>query len=86
MFYDPRPRPAIATFFGLISLVWALIMLGWVGVVVALAVLIGAGSWLGGPVIGVVGTAIGGIIAVYCIASSLLSFVLALGRLAHPPW
>ena len=76
MFYDPRPRPVIATFFGLISLVWALVMLGWVGVVVALAVLIGAGSWLGGPILGVLGTAIGGIIAIYCILSSLLSFVL----------
>jgi len=73
---DPRPRPAIATFFGLVSLLWAVVMLGWVLVVVGFAALIGAGSWLGGPVVGFVGTAVGLIIAVYCILSSLLSFLL----------
>ena len=76
IYQAPGQRPPLATFFGWTSLVWALFMLGWVLVVVALAALIGAGSWLGGPIAGVVGTAIGGVIALYCILSSLLSFLL----------
>ena len=73
---DHGPRPAIATFFGITSFVWALILLGWVLLVIAVAAVIGVGSWLGGPVIGAVGTAVGGLIALYCVLSSLLSFVL----------
>lgn len=76
LYQNTGPRPAVATFFGLVSLLWALVMLGWVSVVVAFALLIGVGSWLGGPVIGVVGTAIGAMIALYCVVSSLMSFVL----------
>ena len=76
MYQNFGQRPAIATFFGLTSLLWAIFMLGWVFVVVVFALLIGGMSWLGGPVVGAVGTAIGAVIAVYCVLSSLLSFLL----------
>lgn len=73
---NPGPRPAIATFFGWTSLLWAMFMLGWVLFVIGAAVLVGAASWLGGPVLGFAGTAIGAIVVLYSIVSSLLSFLL----------
>ena len=73
---NPGPRPAIATFFGITSLVWAVVMLGWVLVVVAFAALIGFGGWLFGPVLGLAGTALGAIVALYCLLSSSMSFML----------
>ena len=76
MYQNPGPRPTIATLFGVISLIWGISMLGWILVVIALAVLLGVGSWLGGPVLGLVGTAIGSIVALYCLLSSSMSFML----------
>lgn len=70
------PRPAIATFFGIVSLVWSVTTLGSVLVMLLVISVIGAGSWLGGPVLGFFGTALSLVVGVYLIASSLLSFVL----------
>ncbi len=72
----PGPRPAIATFFGVVSLIWAVATLGSVLIMLLVMSLIGAGSWLGGPVVGFLGTAISLLVAAYLIASSLMSFVL----------
>ena len=76
MYQNPGPRPSIATFFGITSLIWGIFMLGWVLVVIGFAILIGGGSWLGGPVLGLLGTAIGAIVALYCLLSSSMSFML----------
>lgn len=76
IYVPPGQRPALATFFGWTSLLWAIFMLGWVLVVVGFALLIGVGGWIGGPALGFVGSAIGAIIALYCVVSSLTSFLL----------
>lgn len=76
MLPNPGHRPPIATFFGVVSLLWGIATLAgsllWIG----LFALIGVGSWLAGPVAGVVGTAIGVIGSIYLVLASLLSFVL----------
>ena len=73
---NPAHRPPIATVFGVVSLLWGGATLAgsllWIG----LFALIGAGSWLGGPVVGLVGTAIGVVGSIYLVLASLLSFVL----------
>ena len=71
-----EPRPTLATFFGLVSLLWGLFMFGWVGLVLLVLMVVGVGGWLAGPIIGAIGTALSAVIAVYCILSSLLSFML----------
>ena len=76
MYENSGPRPAIATIFGITSLIWGIVMLGWVLVVIALAAVIGFGGWLFGPITGLAGTAIGSIIALYCLLSSSMSFML----------
>lgn len=70
------PRPAIATFFGVVSLVWSICTLGTSLVFLLICSLVGAGSWLGGPIVGAFGTALSLAVAVYLIFSSFLSFVL----------
>jgi hypothetical protein len=72
----PAHRPPIATVFGVVSLLWGVATLGgsllWIGVFA----LIGAGSWLAGPVAGVLGTAVGVVGSIYLVLASLLSFIL----------
>lgn len=70
------PRPAIATFFGVVSLIWSLCTLGSSLILLLICSLVGVGSWLGGPIVGALGTALSVAVAIYLVFSSFLSFVL----------
>ncbi len=76
MLPNPGPRPAIATFFGIVSLFWALSTLAGVLLGIGVFALIAAGSWLGGPIVGAVGSAVGVLGIGYFFLSSFLSFLL----------
>ena len=76
MFPTPAPRPAIATFFGVVSLIWATITLSGTLLGIVIFAVVGAGSWLAGPLVGAIGSAISVVVILYLILASLLSFVL----------
>lgn len=72
----PATRPGVATFFGLVSLIWALTTLGGTLVMLLVVFVLGAASWLIGPFGAVLGSALAGLVALYLVASSALSFLL----------
>ena len=70
------PRPAMAVIIGVVGLTWAVCTLAGEILGIALCALIGAGSWLGGPILGFVGTALSLVVIGYLVVTSLLSFLL----------
>ncbi|WP_435006204.1 hypothetical protein P12x_003832 [Tundrisphaera lichenicola] len=77
--HPPRySRPGLLTFIGIVSLIWSSVtLIGSVGAVLAL-LLVGAGSWLLGPLAGAVGTFVVVLAVLWLTASSFLSILLFL--------
>ncbi len=70
------PRPGVLTFIGYVSLIWSALSLVGVFAGVGLFAVIGAGSWLGGPIVGAVGSLVGVVAIVGLLVGSILSLLL----------
>ncbi len=57
-------------------MIWSLCTLGSSLILLLICSLVGVGSWLGGPIVGALGTALSVAVAIYLVFSSFLSFVL----------
>ncbi len=73
--FDP-PRPGILLFLGLVSLIWSALTLVGGLVIAGIALAVGLGSWLGGPIAGAVGSILGLVVAGWIVLSSILSLLL----------
>jgi hypothetical protein len=71
-----RTRPGLLTFIGVVSLIWSSLSLVGVAVGTILSLALGGGSWLGGPAVGAIGSAIALVVILWLVASSLLSILL----------
>ncbi|WZO99590.1 hypothetical protein EP7_001197 [Isosphaeraceae bacterium EP7] len=69
-------KPGSVTAIGLISLVWSLVSLVGFGALALAAIGLGTLSWLGGPVFGAVGLALGIVLIILAGLKSMLSLVL----------
>jgi hypothetical protein len=74
--YRTRPRPGLLTLIGVVSLIWSLLSLVGVAIAAVLSLVLGLGSWLGGPYVGLVGTVVALIAFLWMVASSILSILL----------
>jgi hypothetical protein len=90
-------KPGSVTAIGLISLVWSLISLVGFGALALAAIGLSTLSWLGGPVFGVVGLALGMVLMILAGLKSMLSLLLFVaawrtlegrpsGRSLHRAW
>jgi len=74
------PRPSVLTLIGWVSLIWSALSLAGVFVGIFLFAVVGAGSWLGGPVVGALGSLIGLVAIAWLVVGSCLSlFLLSAG-------
>lgn len=78
--YEPK-RPAVLTLVAVVSFLWSglnvlLVILG-----MFFSLILGAGSWILGPAVGVVGSFIGMVVIVLIILSSLMSILLFMAAL-----
>jgi hypothetical protein len=74
--YLGRQRPGILTFLGIVSLIWSTMTLVGTVVGVVLCLLVGAGSWFGGTVVGTIGTIVATLVLLWLVACSILSILL----------
>ncbi len=85
----PRPyRPGIVNLITIVSFVLSGLNVLWLITVTLLLVFAGALSWLGGPVIGAIGTLAVGVVVVVLLAQfclSVLLFMAALGTMGGRP-
>jgi hypothetical protein len=92
-----RPRPAVLDVVILASFILSVLNVVWVGVLGLLVLMLGAGSWLAGPAIGLVGMTLAAVVLLILLAQSLLSVLLFLaawktwsgdpaGRSMHRAW
>lgn len=71
-----RPRPKVLDLVAIASFVMSVLNVVWVVVLGLVVLLLGAGSWLAGPVVGMVGLTIAGVVLAILIVQSILSLVL----------
>lgn len=93
-----RPyRPGILDLVTVVSFILSGVNVLWLIAVGLLIVLAGALTWLGGPVVGTLGTAVGGVVLLFLISQFLLSILLftaawktmkgdPVGRSRHKTW
>ncbi len=69
-------RPGVLDIISVVSFALSILNVLWLVAVAVLLAAAGAASWLGGPVVGVLGTAIGLFLAIFLILQSILSIML----------
>jgi hypothetical protein len=91
------PRPGVLDLVAIVSFVLSVLNVVWVAVIGLIAVLVGLGSWLGGPIVGAVGSALAALVMLFVLFQSGLSLLLFVaawktwggspgGRSLHKGW
>lgn len=94
--WAPR-RPGVLNLLALVSFVMSVLNVVWVFVVGLIVLVLGAGSWLAGPAVGMVGLTIAGFVLALLVLQSVLSLLLffaawktwageSSGRSLHKTW
>lgn len=73
--WAPR-RPGVLNLLALVSFVMSVLNVVWVFVVGLIVLVLGAGSWLAGPAVGMVGLTIAGFVLALLVLQSVLSLLL----------
>lgn len=73
---DARRRPAVVDLVAVASLALSALNVVWLLVIAGIAFFVGGLSWLGGPIVGVVGTFVAGLVLILVLVQSLLSLLL----------